>query len=480
VVSQRTRPVLTVLGLIGLAGCFRSGFESYPDQGLAALDGSAPQADGGDEDATPVEAGAPDAGRGDLASGDLTRPDTAAVDAARPDAIPGDATRADAGSEDVLRVEAGLVDVAPADAAPADTGAEDASAEDAGIFDPFVVSHTVLATGRYVELDVDWGRQLAYLSSQEPGVCFEVVDFSNPSAPIVIASLGPATVPATVCDASRGNQLFDSGTKLIVTSHDPGNLEIWDLGADPRVAQYQRLTSYALGHMRRVAGIDESGPVIDIHMCKRDGVRSFEFDSAGPSLVETGQWIGSDNQADAATFDLAFTYAFTASWIADAPIKVIRLSDMQEVQSFDMSNGVNGNGLWSVAVSSDNTRAFFGGWVSAFFSCGGSDGSAPCVLTDRFDNDDRYRDVVFVDEAGTSRVLVYAIRSDLVLDIFDFTSPGSPQHLWQHAIAVGAAEAYGLRVDLQTRRVVIVTTAGDFIIGDIDQVQPVYTPYPTF
>ncbi|MBK9040836.1 MAG: hypothetical protein IPL83_17070 [Bdellovibrionales bacterium] len=104
--------------------------------------------------------------------------------------------------------------------------------------DDFVLSSTKLAsnsTNSYVDIDVDWDLNYAYLGSRFTSTCFQVVDFANILAPVVVKTIGSATTPSPTGNTCLGVKLFASNRRLIVTSNSGNRAEVWNLGTNPSV-----------------------------------------------------------------------------------------------------------------------------------------------------------------------------------------------------------------------------------------------------
>ncbi|MBK7845676.1 MAG: hypothetical protein IPJ71_18725 [Bdellovibrionales bacterium] len=148
--------------------------------------------------------------------------------------------------------------------------------------DDFVLSSTKLvsnSTNSYVDIDVDWDLNYAYLGSRFTGTCFQVVDFANILAPVVVKTIGSATTPSSTGNTCLGVKLFASNRRLIVTSNAGNRAEVWNLGTNPSVLNFTRVIDLAVTSARIVAGINEANGLndTDISIVRTGGVAKLKI-----------------------------------------------------------------------------------------------------------------------------------------------------------------------------------------------------------
>ncbi|MFC1609699.1 hypothetical protein ACFL6C_01955 [Myxococcota bacterium] len=325
---------------------------------------------------------------------------------------------------------------------------------------------TTYDSDSYVDLDVDWSRSLAYAASREPGVCVAIFDLTDMANPTLLANLSPETTPATGGDRCLGVRLFAGGTRLAVSCSDTSVVEIWDLGADPRTLAWSGLSSAPAPTPTRME-IVESNPttmVVGVRWSP-DGARRFEIVGGGTALVDLGTFSNACSHNHVTP--VANNWVITACWEDGSSIVQVAPSNMTMERSIDMDNGGT-SGFWSGAISADGTRVFQGGWVAGFLEYvpGGTD---EIVLRSRFNNPNAgYRSAQFVEEGGAAHL--YVITGDRVLEVWDATDLSSPHFVRRGVVDVATREGYGVKVDVASRRAIVVANGGQLVVIDIDTI----------
>jgi hypothetical protein len=351
----------------------------------------------------------------------------------------------------------------------------------------FVVSSTKLTafTGlSYVALEVDWQRKLAYVGSRETGICFDIVDFSDQLAPKVIKRISTTSTPASLGNECLGVKLFDSGTKLAVTSQLPDVLQIWDLGADPKQLQ---LTSLASGtatfNIRRFSSLDTSAAnLVSFVVTGQTGFARYTYDrNLGTMSTDIGALSGAQFNDSLGIGN----YLLAAGYGTKAPISVFNMDTRTVVSTVDMavSDPDENIGFWSQARSAESGLIFIGGWVSGFFTFDATTAQLTPVL--RFNNPGVYRDCRFVVMDGQEYLFAVSSSGANNLDIFKVFGNQIPkvEPVLAYSIPLDLAnggEPYGIQIDAVARKAVIVVNNGSFSVVDLNILTPAASSYPGY
>jgi hypothetical protein len=398
----------------------------------------------------------------------------------------GDAgTRMDGGDIDAMLTEDGGTDDSGISDAEGgiedDGGVEDGGGigDDGGIGDAgdiggsAVVSLTKLGPTSglsFTDIDVDWSRRLAYVSSREGGSCVYVIDFSDELAPVTIRQIGSADGTGGVC---LGATLSPDALHLFLTSYGAGQVEHWNFGSDPRALVFARSGSLALGGARDVA-YDGTGILYITRGGAAPGIDRVRVEADG-SLTSDGSYAASPCTGHLNDAAPLFARGVLMSACADdgSPAQVIDATALTLIDSIDMSNGGT-SGLWSADSMGD--VIFLGGWVSGFFQF--VPGTGTVELASRFDNPGTYRDVAFMRQGSTP--LLFGAATGGFLEVFDATDPSAPRMVSRTLMENASGEPYGVAADDSSRRAIVVTNQGDFIVIDLDRLDPTTMMWPSY
>jgi len=322
------------------------------------------------------------------------------------------------------------------------------------------------STFSYVDLDVDWSRGMAYLSSRKSNICVEAVDFNNESAPAIIKIIGSATL--NVC---LGVKLFDNNTKLLVSSLGNNKLAAWDLTSSPvNVASWASLGEYAIGdNGKRISKINFTGSNNwEIYSTKRFGVIK-------TNLLVTGS-TGTFTLLNSTTSGLSFN---SSAVIGDRFLAQSLSGTVQPVGIYNLSL-VSQTSLstlfwnWSSDSNAAGDKAYLGGSPGgAFFGYVGS----TTTLYKKFIYDSsctvRSSDIVI---QGASEY-VYSLCSNGRIDVFDVTDITNPILVKTGQLTSFESEAYAIKVKPNSNKAVVVTNRGDFLILNLDGLSATSTQY---
>ncbi len=345
--------------------------------------------------------------------------------------------------------------------------------------DDFVLSSTKLvsnSTSSYVDIDVDWDLNYAYLGSRFTGTCFEVVDFANILAPVVVKTIGSGTTPSSTGNTCLGVRLFAANRRLVVTSNSGNRAEVWNLGTNPSVLNFTRVIDLAVTSARVVAGINEANGLndTDISIVRTGGVVKLKYNEGAASLVSTWNTALAGSRNGGVVVDGNFV--LSGGWANADPILSHDFSTGNLLSTFPMDNG-GSSGLWSGAISPDQSKVFVGGWVSGFFKYSALP-SPDLSVTKRIDNPSGYRSTAYAHIDGKDYFV--AVSSDYYVDVYDATDIDSPQLAYRTLVPGMEGELYGVRVNQNSRRLVVVTNRGDFVLVDWDKMLPAQAQHPQF
>lgn len=338
----------------------------------------------------------------------------------------------------------------------------------------FVTTAAQLSTATpysFVDLEVDWSRSLAYVSTRESGECFEAIDFAG--VPTIIAREGPPSTPNPPC---LGILLDASGTSLVVTSEAGNTIEVWSLGADPRAGAYTKLGSATISGPERIARSLAGANTLYVARNKvAPGVQMVTTSPSAP-YVTTGAAFDSANACTYgvdATVDLASGVVLSPCSDDGSPIEIADDQTLAKIGEIAAVPPSGASGFWSTARTSDGTLAVALGWIGVVLS---SSGAQRATQLARFQNTNAYRDAQIADRGAGPEV--FAIRDDGTLDVISLATPSDPVVIATESVGTPGAYALELSPDLQ--RAVVVTNRGWFYIVDLGQLQPSSMHWPTF
>jgi hypothetical protein len=380
--------------------------------------------------------------------------------------------------------DAGPGDAGAAGDAP-DTG-DVASSDTIGPPGPAIVSQTSVVSPSagfsMVDLDVDWSRKLAYAATRESGRCFYVIDFQDELAPKLISSIGSATSPATLGDTCLGTVLNAAGNHLLVGNQGANQIELWDLGPNPRAAAFTRLsnTSSLGGPPRRILWQEDGGTSWVFAGTGANGVQAHLLDEASHAFTTSFTYTFPGATSGEDVNELALVLGTSTSILAasDAdgdPALELSTPNLTPGTSFPMTDGATTYWFWTAASSGDRKKAFVGGTAGAFFDV---TSGMPAVALRIVPEASYFRAATFAQIDGKD--LFYVVRSDGWVDVFDVTNASTPNLVVHHLLASKNGELYGIRVDPVSRRAVVVTNRGDFFVLNVGSLTPATTQYLTY
>lgn len=351
-----------------------------------------------------------------------------------------------------------------------DGGLSDSSTIDASLPLNPIISATRLVSvldDSFVDIDVDWHRQLAYVSSRETAACLYVVDFSNELTPTIVRILGAADGTGGRC---LGSTISETGQHLFLTSWLNNQLEYWRLDDDPREAT--RISALTVNYPRDVV-FDEANHVL--YVIQGQPTPGFSrIDIAGDgslSLIDSYALPLCNLHYNGAA--LLRGSLLTGCADDNSPAEIIDAASLTSIDSIDMSHH-DLSDFWT--ASSFEEIGFLGGWVSGFFEFDMTLGRA--VLASRFDNAGGYRDSAFVRRDATR--LLFAVGSFGYVDVFDASLPRAPRLVSRTHLMEVESELYGVAIHADSRRALLVTNRSQFIIVDIDRLEPATMDWPSY
>ncbi|MBK7892268.1 MAG: hypothetical protein IPJ84_15910 [Bdellovibrionales bacterium] len=351
---------------------------------------------------------------------------------------------------------------------------------------PIVTSNNVLAFATYsttfLNVDVDWARHYAYVGTAEASNCVHVIDFSSVSAVSIVKSIGAADSIVTC----RGTKLFDSNSKLFLSSYGNHKVGVWDV-TNAAPSNWAPLASLSVGESGRNPAqiINVGGPVWDIWTASRYRGQKLRFHSVTSALTSQGSACpsnscpGSDSiNAVALLGDFLLMQSYTG---VSAPINWWRASTLGHSASQSAANGSVSMTSWGWTTVSNaaRTKSFVGGAIgsNAAFTFLGLVANTPTV-TKKFTRPGtsviRWADFTV---EGTKEYL-YSLSADGRLDKWDATDIINPRLVASHTFTTGTPEFYGIDVNDYTGQAVIVTSRGDFILFDTSKMNVSELPYP--
>lgn len=351
---------------------------------------------------------------------------------------------------------------------------------------PIMTSNNVLAFATYsttfLSVDVDWGRRYAYVGTAESSNCVHVIDFSSAAAVSIVKSIGSGDSIVTC----RGIKLFDSNSKLFLSSYGNNKVEVWDV-IDTAPSNWAALASLSIGEGGRNPAqiVNVGGPIWDIWTASRYHGQKLRYHSVTSALTSQGSSCpsnscpGSDS-INAVTLlgDFLLMQSYTG---ASAPINWWRASTLGHSAPQSNANGsVNMTSWgWTTVSNSTRTKSFVGGAIgsNAAFTFLGLVANTPTV-TKKFTRPGtsviRWADFTV---EGTKEYL-YSLSADGRLDKWDATDIINPRLIASHTFTTGTPEFYGIDVNDYTGQAVIVTSRGDFILFDTSKMNVSEIPYP--
>lgn len=322
---------------------------------------------------------------------------------------------------------------------------------------PVVVSNNKIVdntTFSYVDMDVDWSRNLAYLATRKANKCIDVVDFSNPLVPSIVKSIGSGTLQTCL-----GVRLFDGNKKVLASSLGSSKIAAWDLTSNPFdfVSWYQ-LGEYAIGSQgKRVAGIKNTGVnTWEVYSTKSSGVFKASLSISG--AVGTFALLNSYNtglsfNASTVIGNTVLAQSFTGT---TEPVSILNLSLVAQTTSTTSFWG------WTANTNEDGSKSFLGGGTggAAFFA----DDSGTVNLKKKFllNSTCTVRSADFAIQG--SKEYLYSLCSNGSIDVFDVTDINNPVLVKVGQINLVELEAYAIKVKANSNTGIVVTNKGDFIV----------------
>lgn len=351
---------------------------------------------------------------------------------------------------------------------------------------PIVTSNNVLAFATYsttfLSVDVDWGRRYAYVGTAEASNCAHVIDFSSASTVSIVKSIG-ASDSIVTC---RGIKLFDSNSKLFLSSYGNNKVEVWDI-TNAAPSNWSALASLSVGESGRNPAqiVNVGGPVWDIWTASRYRGQKLRFHSVTSALTSQGSACpatscpGTDS-INAVTLlgDFLLMQSYTG---VSAPINWWRASTLGHSASQSAANGSVSMTSWGWTTVSNaaRTKSFIGGAIgsNAAFTFMGLVANTPTV-TKKFTRPGtsviRWAD--FTVEGA--KEYLYSLSADGRLDKWDVTDIVTPHLVASHTFTTGTPEFYGIDVNDYTGQAAIITSRGDFILFDTSKMNVSEIPYP--
>jgi hypothetical protein len=336
----------------------------------------------------------------------------------------------------------------------------------------FVISATQLTTGfpAYVNVAVDWDRNLAYASSREPGRCLDVVDFT--AAPTVVKRIAPPDTSGDLCTGVSLDPV--THTHLVLTSISANTAEYWDLGADPRQLQYVRETTLGVHDPRRVVRrFDDPTTLLVAIGNAPAGFEIINETPSSPWLAVARQFsstLACPDQLDEVV-ETASNVVLTPCSTNDSPVEVVDDPSMIAIGTIPAPLAGE-SGFSTTATTSAGSLAVAMGWVSVVL-----DTTSRYTMRARFDNDSAYRAAEFIDR-GRGHELV-ALRASDAVDIFSLVDPSQPVITHSGTLGVGP-ELYGLAIAPDQRHAAVVSNHGWFLLVDLDQLPAANITWPAF
>lgn len=324
---------------------------------------------------------------------------------------------------------------------------------------PLIISNTKITSNvgfSYVEMDVDWGRKLAYLGSRKSGICVEVVDFSDETSPVLVKTIGSASL-----DVCLGVKLFDNNTKLAVSSTSDNKVSVWDLTSDPTdYASWSEIAQVGVSaNGKRFAKIVEEGSgTFSLYVALRFGAKKLTLTTSPVSLTVANSWIGSCEYNDA-----AFLAGKYVTWAYCSPTPLEILTPTMVYDSSTANIGATPWG-WAADNTADELKGVFGGVTSLVFT-DSTGGTLNVVKKLAAPPSSTLRNINIV-SSGSAQLayMVYASRS---VQLYDITNISSPVLLSEADLSAGTeGEGYAIMANSTLKRGIIATNRGDFVIFD--------------
>jgi hypothetical protein len=341
-----------------------------------------------------------------------------------------------------------------------------------------VISSTKLASPAgfsFVDLDVDWSRNLAYIGSRAPGSCVTVVDFANELAPVIFRELGPTTTPATLGETCLGVRLLAGGMRLALTSESANVLELWELGAAPRTDTWGRANGVGVQGPRRMSL--GNGTVAErIFVARRnaagvDGGVAWYDVGVDSILTPIGEHIDACEHNDVATL-VARDRLLTGCWDDDVPVDVIDVAASGLLASLPTAGSIAAPFFWTAAGHPSRDYAFMGGSVGLFVEMTGT--SPFAVTRARFEVSGYFRGADLVVSGAATRLFAVT-ASPNAIQVWD---ADTRDLIGLAAMPTLGRELYGIRADLARERAIAITNDGDFLVLDTTLI-PTTTVQPT-
>ncbi len=333
-----------------------------------------------------------------------------------------------------------------------------------------LIDGTNFASFSYVAIDVDWENKIAYLASREPDKCLTAVDFSNENNPVVVKVIGTTTSPATTGGTCLGLRLYQGGKRLVLSVSGSSHLEVWDLGNDPKLFQWSRLSSIGsvTGARRIQVEYDNQSSTATVYTTLRSGLAIYQItEPTGQISLSQVQDYGANNLNEGVALGQHFVVGRDTSGSAILEANTTDLSDTTLINysSVDFANGW----FWTGSKSVTDSWIYLGGHGGVFLKLNGSqqfEVAARHKLTDG----NTIRDSHFVIEDGKN--ILYTIESTVKrINRWDLSS-AQPQLTHSTVIDNSVKEGYGIRVDPTSKRAIVITNGGRFYILHTDNLDP--------
>lgn len=336
-----------------------------------------------------------------------------------------------------------------------------------------IIGKLVVPAGVYLSMDIDSGHSMAYLGANKPGTLFDAIDFSNESAPVLFRNIGTGSTPSSAQTYVRGVASYKNGQRLIVASNN-GTLELWDFTSNPKTDSWTQLANIGgLANAKKIAKVDTSNPLQTVvyvvlrsglavvNIAEPAGTMSIAASGGAYSQLQSGTVLGGWMLTGSASFENAY---------------LMNLGTFAADVTYSLPSTGAGQFLWSSVSSADSRKAFVAGTTSGFFTYDPSTPAVAPVLVSKYDAGPNtiVRDAVFVVENGKD--LIYGVRQNGMIDVWDATSMISPVLIQSQIIpnynSSGGNEAYAIRVDPVNHRAYVASAGGEFYVLNTQLLKP--------
>lgn len=321
----------------------------------------------------------------------------------------------------------------------------------------------------YVDLDIDWSRGLAYLASRKTNVCVDVIDFNNIQSPIIVKTVGSASLQSCL-----GVKLFDNNTKILLSSLGSNKLAAWNLTSNPiDFSSWFSLGEYPIGsNGKRIAKVENSGGfnTWNVYSTKASGVFKTSLSISGS--------VG--------TFTLSNSYNSAVSFNASTVLgnKVLAQSYTGSTQpinflstSLVLTAGVTTSFWgWAAITNTADSKAFLGGGPGGAAFFGNDAGTITLKKKIIMPSTCTVRGADFAYQGA--KEYLYTICANGFVDVFDVTDIDNPILVNSGQISPIESEAYGIKIKPNSNLGIVITNKGDFIVLNLLGLLPVSAQYP--